>query len=952
MAVSAKSAAVFVIDCAYTMSLARPFTQGHGSDRRETSTTPIDVAKRYVKAKIVQRMIRELKTTPIIVLLYGVPKTKNILTARSKESGKYDKHDDLYRYMYELVGAEFAPGMHTLAQIDGIIAGEGPDAEEGSDWSADAHSAIILAMETIESIPKTAKFSRDIYLLTDGESASDWDRWQDTVERMNGRNMALTVVGFNFDDEDYDFVEQDKSTIKRTNEEHFRKMVEGLDEPSICATMARALDSIASPVIKEVKSQKAGMLLTLGDNERFPDRSLSIHIEVSKAVSAAPLKSMAKMSLQSFPSISSGYNKRPRDVDQMDEDAEAGPSTSTSKRIETDAQNQSKSGRDAKAPNVKYTMGHLGRTLDKLLEMENLATDGYENSHTVTIERRYHYKAMNDPAEAKREKETEAKGKGKDGERQDERERIKELPLAPEDHLALGYYYGGDIVPAEDLSDGAGTLSGLVQGMMITGFMKQSEARLDWRIGDALFVTAAVGQIGSEHLFSALINAMTERKACAIARYVGKPWTESKTGTLKFPEPRLGLLWPSIEETDDGVIELCYWIRMPFAEDMRQIVFPSLDIIYGLSGVVLKEHSNLPTTAQQDAMDDFVDAMDISKAGPEDGEGRPTHWFSIKESYSPAIHNVNNALVFRLSNPEGELPPVCSHLTKYLDPPEHVVQQAREAIEHAIKTLDVHAAPPKPTKIHRGAKGQSNETADVDYDPSAELLGGKRSASQKPSGQLRVHENEREMLPGAPGPLKRVVTQVKSQSQSQTKDAIDEDASMNSGEVHGIKMEPSSNKARSALEDVEMVGSEAEPDTEDEDADNEPTTASRLAIAPATLSTANLEFDFDSVADVSGMRRALDLLRDKVEGLVRSSFSTQHYNKCIRALKRAQIRAREVRMRDEEERWRVAYFALSSFSSQQGDADAYDDMVRQLVSKFRADPDKLDFVEWVKKHEL
>ncbi|KAM0788529.1 hypothetical protein ACM66B_001657 [Microbotryomycetes sp. NB124-2] len=942
MAVSPRSAAVFVVDCSYTMSLARTFTQGQGRDRRETTTTPIDVAKQYVKAKVVQRMIRELKTTPVTIILYGCPKTKNILTARSKEAGNYDRHEDPYRYMYELVAADWQPGMATLAQVDKIVAGEGPDAEQGSDWSADAHSALILAMETIESIPKTAKFTRDIYLLTDGESATDWDRWQDTVERMNSRRMALTVVGFHFDDEDYDFVEQDKTTIKRSNEEHFRKIVDKLEEPSICATLGRALDSIALPVIKETRSVKTGMLLTLGDNERFADRSLSIHVDISKAVSPAPIKSMGKLSLQSFPSLSSGYNKRPRDnEDDMDENVgEVGPTPSTSKKVETGAQSQTQGG-DAKPSNLKYTLGHLGRSLEKMLELERLAPDGDDNAHTITIEKRYRYKPIYDPDADKDDKKdgsksAAAKGKGKANDREAEKERIKSYPLAPEDHLDLGYYYGGDIVAAEDLEDGAGTLSGLVQGMMITGFMKQSEARLDWRIGDALFVTASVGQTGSEHLFSALINAMTERKACAIARYVGRPSTDSKTGRVKFPDPRLGLLWPAVQETDAGVVEFCYWIRMPYAEDMRQIVFPSLDTIYGQSGVILKEHANLPTKAHQDAMDDFVDAMDVSQAGPEDDDGKPTHWFSIKDSYSPAIHNINNALVFRLSNPDGELPPVSQHLTKYLDPPESVVQQARQAIERAVKTLDVKAAPAKPTQTYRGKKGASNDTADVNYDPTAQLLTGQASTadvatspSRKPpvasTSGSRIHENERKMLPGAPGPaVRRVATQVKARASQAS--AVHEDEEMAFVESHAVKEEPASSNPHATQNDVHMAD-EDEPDTEDEEVEEASSTLTSNKVQ--SLSTGNLESDFDTFAAQHGVNRAMTALRVKVVELVNESFSTQHYEKCVKALKRARERA----VRD-------------------GAADAYNEVIKQIESTFETNPNKRDFVDWIEKHSV
>lgn len=61
--------------------------------------------------------------------------------------------------------------------------------------------------------------------------------------------------------------------------------------------------------------------------------------------------------------------------------------------------------------------------------------------------------------------------------------------------------------------------------------------------------------------------------------------------------------------------------QMPFAEDIRQLDFPSLTTVTTAHGKVLTEHSNLPTLAQQEAMDAFVDDMDLSEAGGKDEDG-------------------------------------------------------------------------------------------------------------------------------------------------------------------------------------------------------------------------------------------------------------------------------------------------------------------------------------------
>ncbi|KAK4058526.1 ATP-dependent DNA helicase yku80 [Microbotryomycetes sp. JL221] len=897
MAVSPSSAAVFVVDCSYKMSLQRPFTQGQGDDTRQTITRPIDVAKQYVKAKVIQRIIRELKTTPATVLLYGTSKTKNVLTARAREQDSYDKHEDPYRYMYQLL-QEAICDVGTLERIDTIEAGRGPDAVEGSDWSADAHSALILAMEELEAIPKSRNYTKDIYLLTDGESATDWDRWEETVQRMNERGMALTVVGFNFDDAEFGYKEEDKSTIKRTNEHHFHEIVDSLTQPSICATLAHALDAVSHPNIKSVKTVKSGMILTLGDRERYPDRSLMMHIEVRKAIAVAPLKSMKKFSLKMFEQRAGGAGESQSqrgqkrtlnggfvgdNLQSQHEYGESQPSTSK----KPDFGSQSMGGDKRPSNSFKYSMGHIGRTLDKMLEEEKRALeDDDDDAHGVTVERRYHYKPIYETADAQLQQtqaeasasDPKGKGRAKDVALED----LRNMPLAAEDHLSLGYYYGGDIVAAEDLEDGQGTLGGLSTGMMIVGFMLQSKARLDWRINDALYVNAASGQTGSEHLFSALVNAMTERKACAVVRYVGKSWTESKSGTTKWPEPRLGLLWPAIEDTPGGVIEFAYWVRMPFAEDLRPIVFPSLDIVYGQSGVKLATHANLPTKEQQAAMDDFVDAMDVSAAGPPDDEGNPTHWFNIEESFSPAIHNVNNALVFRLSNPEGELPPVSRHLTRFLDPPSSVVEQGVEAIERAIKCLDVTPAPPKPKGTYKGRRDQA-DAIEHDYDPVHMLGLGNGPSQVTQTGYItgsssRTHPNERSLLGGAPGPVKKPSSNVKLEDPTQARrDDEDKDAEMAFRGLHPpanlIKSEPASAPTAASsvtptkpVEDVAI--DDEEPDTEEDDEEDHAASISR-----PILSDSNLEQDFLRLLDAKGVEASLPPLFNKVKDLVNQSAS-------------------------------------------------------------------------------
>lgn len=57
---------------------------------------------------------------------------------------------------------------------------------------------------------------------------------------------------------------------------------------------------------------------------------------------------------------------------------------------------------------------------------------------------------------------------------------------------------------------------------------------------------------------------------------------------------------------------------MPFADDLRKYIFPSLDNLYNKKGERVTEHPYLPTDEQLEAMDEFVDSMDLMEAGPKD----------------------------------------------------------------------------------------------------------------------------------------------------------------------------------------------------------------------------------------------------------------------------------------------------------------------------------------------
>ena len=144
--------------------------------------------------------------------------------------------------------------------------------------SGDAMSAIIVAAEMIDEFTKKNKYTRRIYLLTDGQGLIDGDDIDEISARLNDLDIELIVLGTDFDDPDFGFKEEDKPDVKAGNEAILKSLVAKCQKGDF-ATMKAALDELHIPRVKPVKLVKNfDGPLTLGDPTQFPS-ALSINIE-------------------------------------------------------------------------------------------------------------------------------------------------------------------------------------------------------------------------------------------------------------------------------------------------------------------------------------------------------------------------------------------------------------------------------------------------------------------------------------------------------------------------------------------------------------------------------------------------------------------------------------------------------------------------------------------------
>lgn len=907
MSIGPREVALFVVDCSLSMATPRSITEDAGEYQRTSIFPPFDVALQYVKAKIAQRIMRDLKTTPCGVITYGVEKTKNILTGKLKLEGNYSKADDPYRHYFIEIAITSNVDVGMLEHLEQIKAGEGPDAK-GKLWSADAHTALILAISTLEADSKSSNFKKkEIYLLTDGESKSDWDGWEDTAKKLNQMKISLCVIGFNFDDDDIDFVEEGKSKIKRDNEKHLNAIVNMLVVESVVATSSRALSAIAQPRIREVASQATRTTLTLGDTVLFPDQSLTIHIDIKKAVSSAGVKSMKQMSLRGFEKSS--------------------------------AIQASQSQANDPPPPTSASFGgfsNMGRTFDMTLADAGLTVGNtvldQAAEHGVTRETLFFYRpSALTAAEAEKKKKndeerekaageevSDAREEGEEGgddeEEEPEEEEDESLKPVNAERLTQAHYYGGTLVDTGDMEEGTGQLPGKQTGMQIIGFQRMDQIRYEWRLNDPLYVYGAPGLTGSQLILSAFANALHERRSVAIVRYTAKGMNSK--GVFRIPDPKIGFLYPFV----DNPLEYFYFVQMPFQEDVRQISFPSLTNIFNRKNEPLKEHQFIPTPVQNAAMDDLVDNMSLIVP---DEDGNPSSWFSVEESYSPAIHNVENTLVFRLSNVKGDLPPPPLLLTQFLNPPKQVVARSAASRKRAIEVFDIKPVPPRPKKISKQVNNFTQETRIIDADRLFNSTGTQAatpSALTSAAPNRSTQQNSETQSDLKPTFVTQKPPTTQKTKESSQKFAMDVDEDEDDAEVGPEAV---------AMKVDAPSGDESgpEPDTEDDDEDDVPPPSSIARPVVTTVGRQDPLADFQSVVRSKGVSVAVKQMFEVVEYLVESSFSTAKYKIAADSLRAARI-------------------------ASQAEPQLYNSFLRSWLIKLSKNKRKKDFIPVVQQEKL
>lgn len=243
-----KEASVFIIDLGRSMGAKR-----HGRDKSD-----LDYSLQYVYDKISNIIYQERKGLVVGILGFRTDKTSN---AMQDEDG-YDNIDAI-----QLIQNMYMPELRRLPEELTV---------NGTD-DGDALSAVILGVDMIMKHCRQLKYTKRLYLITNGTGPLDATDVESTAAQIKQNNIQLTILGVDFDDAEYGFKEEDKPFQKQENEKALKQLATASD--GVYATMAEAIDGLQQPhrkLTKPIPSYKGQ--LRLGDPEAY-DTAITIDIE-------------------------------------------------------------------------------------------------------------------------------------------------------------------------------------------------------------------------------------------------------------------------------------------------------------------------------------------------------------------------------------------------------------------------------------------------------------------------------------------------------------------------------------------------------------------------------------------------------------------------------------------------------------------------------------------------
>lgn len=256
-----KQASVYIVDVGCSM----------GEKHNGRDETDLEFAMRWVWDKITSTVMTERKTDTI-----GVVGLRTDATDNELESDPNYHHISLLNPIQQFL----------MPQLRAVRESIQPSKTN----QGDGISAIVIAIQMIVKYCKKLKYTRNIYLVTNGTGPFDPDGIAEIVAQIKNEGINLTILGVDFDDEEFGFKEEDKDEQKKEVEGFLKNVVEQCG--GVCGTLAEAVEELARPRLKKVRpvpSYKG--TLTLGDYLK-DDTAMNLEVErYPRTMIAKPMSS-------------------------------------------------------------------------------------------------------------------------------------------------------------------------------------------------------------------------------------------------------------------------------------------------------------------------------------------------------------------------------------------------------------------------------------------------------------------------------------------------------------------------------------------------------------------------------------------------------------------------------------------------------------------------------------
>lgn len=695
MSVESNSVTLFVLDISSRMGETRQVqdrivTETQSVQRRSRSTTHLQWVCEFVSARIAEIILRGLKTTRVGIITYGSPRTNNSIP---------DSPND-----YQGIDEIFWPALPTLDTLDLVQSLRAVHPDQKAPL-ADPLAALVDAIQ-LSSDPEKGgikgsqknTWKRTVYLVTDGQSQFGFDGAQAISNKLQDENIALRLLGVDFDDPESGLKLEGKAKVKQRNERFWRDFLAQIPNAGF-ATATSAIAQSAMPNVQVTRPAPSKTILAFGDPQDLSSHG-SFQIPIA----------LYKMTDPARPMTQSKISKLAR------ESAEA-----------TQERQREQSRRDHLNP----TSTPVALVKDELPESSLV--------YRADLKREYF---LLDQLAALSNSNTQPE------------------PLPPDSDASFtrAWKLGASLIPVPE--DAFGQMD-THKSMEILHFFNASAYRREYNMDHIWYVFADHAQIKAQLQVSTLVRAMVELDVLAVVRLIRKDGAE----------PELGVLKPKVEEHN----EYFFYSKAPFREDLRRFPFPPLDRIITTDGQELRQGPTIPDDADQQAMDAFVDSLDL-----------PGDWYDVLESYNPAIHGLKTAVRQRFIHPEGkEIPGPHPDLVKYLEAPAEVRSAALEAAQACRERFKIAYVPPKGNADRK--KRTLNAMQDDERDRN-------RSAAAEDGGEARKAARV-EAAPAASGERKKIVLDQDSDATEDEDDSADAAATTKAEQVS----QPASRTAKQSL---------------------------------------------------------------------------------------------------------------------------------------------------------